>query len=56
MPTYGGTAPYIHPFWSSILYWIEVIQGYPIPNDPWVVLFHCTGEPVIQYSDKHQLY
>lgn len=39
----------IRPFCSSILKWIEVIQGVPIPSDSWVVLFHCTGEPVGWY-------
>lgn len=24
-------------------------NNFPIPNDPWVVLFHCTTEPVGQY-------
>lgn len=32
------------PFWSPILHWISVIQGTPLPDDPWVVLFHFTGE------------
>lgn len=33
--------PLICPFWSSELHWINVIQGFPDSNDPWVVLFHC---------------
>lgn len=38
----------VRPYWSSILHWIEAIQGFPIPNDPWVILFYCTDEPAGQ--------
>lgn len=42
--------PLIRPFWLSILHWIKVIQGDEVPNDPFVVLLHCTGRPVGAYK------
>lgn len=42
--------PLIRPYWLNILYWAKEIQGYEIPNDPWIVLLHCTGEPVGTYK------
>lgn len=42
--------PYIRPYWLTILYWIKEIQGFEIPNDPLVVLLHCTGSPAGAYK------
>lgn len=51
----GEVATYAHiwwqcplfcPYWSSVLYWIEVIQGSSVVDDPWVVLFNCMCESV----------
>lgn len=42
--------PHIRPYWATVLYWIKEIQGYAIPNDPWVILFNCTGKSIGQYK------
>lgn len=44
------TCPFIRPYWSTILYWIEQIQGSKMSNDPWLLLFHCTDEPIGSYK------
>lgn len=43
------SCPLIRPFWLTILHWIKEIQGYEVPNDPFVVLLHCTGKSVGSY-------
>lgn len=42
--------PLIRTYWSTVFHWIRKIQGTEVPNDPWVVLFHCTGESVGSYN------
>lgn len=42
--------PVLRSYWTAVLYWIKEIQGSEIPNDPWVVLFHCTDEPAGSYK------
>lgn len=40
-----------HPFVLG-LYATEDIHGFPVPNDPWVVLFHCSSEPAGRYKNS----
>lgn len=42
--------PFIKPFWLEVRQWIECIQGTALRLDPWVMLFHCTAEPVGRYK------
>lgn len=42
--------PLIRPYWLTIFYWFKEIQGSEVPNDPWYVLLHCTGESAGSYK------
>lgn len=48
--------PLIRPYWLAILHWAKEIQGYEIPNDPWVILLHCTGSPAGAYKKSITLH
>ena len=42
--------PNIRPYWVSVLNCMKEIQGFETPNDPGVVLLHCTDRPVGPYK------
>lgn len=35
-----------------VLNWKKNIQGFEVSDDPWVVFFHCTSEPIGWYKAK----